>query len=43
MTVAELECRMSMAEFAEWAAFYVAEAKEEEAAHKRAAAKARRR
>jgi len=42
MTVAELEQRMSTREFTEWIAFCNAEAREEEAAHKRAAAKAKR-
>jgi len=43
MTVAELERRLSTREFAEWAAFYAAEAKETESARKRAEQKARRR
>lgn len=43
MTVAELEYRISAREFAEWAAYYTAEAKAEEAAHKRAEQKARTR
>ena len=41
MTVAELEQRMSTREFAEWAAFCMVEAKEKEAAYKRAEQKAR--
>ncbi len=34
--MAELERRMSAAEFAEWAAFYAAEAKEQERRQKKA-------
>lgn len=36
MTVAELERRMSAAEFVEWVAYYVAENKEQESAMKKA-------
>lgn len=39
MTVRELERRLTVREFAEWAAFYAAEAKEIEAAQKKAAKK----
>ncbi|MBT9177528.1 MAG: hypothetical protein DDT20_01862 [Firmicutes bacterium] len=42
MTVAELEQRMSAREFTEWIAFCSAEAKEEEAAYKKAAQKAKK-
>ncbi|MBS3885621.1 MAG: hypothetical protein KGZ56_01030 [Dethiobacter sp.] len=41
MTVAELERRISTYEFAEWAAYYSALAKAEEAAHKKAEQKGR--
>jgi hypothetical protein len=43
MTVGELERRMSTREFAEWVAFYVVEAKEAEAAYRRAEQKAKAR
>ena len=43
MTVAELELRMSTHEFSEWAAYYHAESKAEEAAHKKAEQRAKRR
>ncbi|MBT9177505.1 MAG: hypothetical protein DDT20_01839 [Firmicutes bacterium] len=42
MTVAELERRMTTAEFTEWLAFCSAEAKEEAAAYKRAEQKGKR-
>ena len=42
MTVDELEYRMSTREFTEWVAFCSAEAKAEEAAHKRQKGKRRR-
>ena len=43
MTAAELARRMSTYEFSEWAAYYSAEAKAEEAAHKKAEQRARSR
>jgi len=43
MTVKELQERMTVREFSEWMAFYWAEAKEIEAAQKKAASKTRRR
>jgi len=42
MTVKELGERMTQREFCEWMAFYWAEAKEIEAAQKKAASKARK-
>lgn len=42
MTVRNLCEQMSTREFVEWAAFYSVEAKEEEAAHKRAKQKSKR-
>lgn len=43
MTVSALERQMSTREFVEWASFYSAEAKAEEAAHKKAEQKAKSR
>lgn len=42
MTVAALESSMSTREFVEWAAYYAAEAKAEEAAQRKAATRRRR-